>query len=300
LGKAIGTLTDDLKSKKNSLSEFVDLTKRVLNYYQDVVNDQTVFGDYILPSSTIANQKKQLRPINTKLFIRSEPDFQEKSEAFKQILEQLKIGNFKDKKDEIDIINSVVYTIQQSVGLGMDLTISSNSARKLVGNRFEELIKTIFSGIGIANKKVVLTIPYQTDSGIKKYRCETDLVISPYDKVRSDMNNIDAAEVILSVKTTTKDRMGKIFIDKILIEKFVKHPVKIVGISQNDVQRKEDTKVASTFVSNLFMVYTQFLTKLDGYYYFDLPEIAKKPPYNEHINTVGDFLTKDLWSILRA
>lgn len=300
MGKAMGTLTDDLKSKKNSLSEFVDLTKRVLNYYQDVVNDQTVFGDYILPSSTIANQKKQLRPINTKLFIRSEPDFQEKSEAFKQILEQLKIGNFKDKKDEIDIINSVVYTIQQSVGLGMDLTISSNSARKLVGNRFEELIKTIFSGIGIANKKVVLTIPYQTDSGIKKYRCETDLVISPYDKVRSDMNNIDAAEVILSVKTTTKDRMGKIFIDKILIEKFVKHPVKIVGISQNDVQRKEDTKVASTFVSNLFMVYTQFLTKLDGYYYFDLPEIAKKPPYNEHINTVGDFLTKDLWSILRA
>ncbi len=57
------------------------------------------------------------------------------------------------------IIDSVLYTIQQSIGAGFDLLMGSNSSRKHVGNRFEELVKVVFDEIGISNKKTVLQIP---------------------------------------------------------------------------------------------------------------------------------------------
>lgn len=95
--------------------------------------------------------------------------------------------------------------------------------------------------------------------------------------------------------------MPKIFIDKILMERFVGHSVRIVGISLNDVQRKEDkgdTKISYTFVSNLFMVYTRFLTRLEGYYYLDLPKKALIAPFNQHIFPFSKFILEDIWSLL--
>ena len=155
--------------------------------------------------------------------------------------------------------------------------------------------------MGIANKKIVLKIPYNTQNGEKFYRCETDVVISPYNEVRSSSTDIDLNEIVLSLKTTTKDRMPKIFIDKILMERFLKHSVKIVGISQNDVQRKEDNdqiKISYTFVSNLFMVYSNFLTELEGYYYLDMPAKAIEPPFNNYIFPFSNFILTDLWKLL--
>ena len=73
---------------------------------------------------------------------------------------------------------------------------------------------------------------------MKYYRCETDVIISPFADVQSNSQDINPKEIVISLKTTTKDRMPKIFIDKILMEKFVGHPIKIVGISLNDIQRK--------------------------------------------------------------
>ncbi len=181
----------------------------------------------------------------------------------------------------------------------MDLLGEPNSSRKHVGNRFEELMRIIISDAGISAKKIVLKIPYKTTEGIKHYRCETDIVISPHSQVRSNSKNIAPDEVVISLKTTTKDRMGKIFIDKLLMERFVKHDVKIVGISLNDVQRKSEDNISFTFVSNLFMVYTEFLAKLEGYYYLDLPPKAKEPPYDQHIFYFSKFLIEDVWKLLK-
>ena len=150
-------------------------------------------------------------------------------------------------------------------------------------------------------KKVVLSIPYETDEGNKYYRCETDVIISPFESVRSDASNINPNEIVVSLKTTTKDRMPKIFIDKVLMERFVGHPVRVVGISQNDIQRKGDTddiKISYTFVSNLFMVYTRFLAQLEGYYYLDLPAKALQPPFNQYIFPFSKFFMNDIWRML--
>lgn len=112
--------------------------------------------------------------------------------------------------------------------------------------------------------------------------------------------SIDKHEIVVSLKTTTKDRMPKIFIDKVLMERFLGYPVKVVGISQNDIQRKEGSKIkiSYTFVSNLFMVYTRFLAELEWYYYLDPPHRTMEKPFNQHIFPFSKFLLTDLWKML--
>lgn len=198
----------------------------------------------------------------------------------------------------METIDKVAYTVQQAIGVGLDLLVNSNSARKHVGNRFEELIRLIIDRIGVTNKKIVLNIPYSTDDGEKLYKCETDLVFSPYEVVKSGTKKIYPQEVVLSLKTTSKDRMGKIFIDKLLMQRFCKHDVKVIGIFLNDVQRKEDNNISFTFVSGLFMVYTEFLTKLEGVYFLDMPPKTTESPYNKHIFPFSNFLLEDIWELL--
>lgn len=114
---------------------------------------------------------------------------------------------------EKHLIDSYLYTIQQLIGAGLDLLVDPNSGRKHAGNRFEELIKAVFTAIGIFNKRIIYKIPYETDEGKKNYICENDLILSP-DLNLLKTNEIDEKEIVVSVKTTSKDRMGKMFIDK--------------------------------------------------------------------------------------
>jgi len=90
------------------------------------------------------------------------------------------------------------------------------------------------------------------------------------------------------------------FIDKILLERFVEHKQKVIGIFLNDVQRKENNNISFTLVSNLFMVYTQFLVELDGVYYLDPPPNAHKDPFNKHMAPFSHLLTKDIWKLLSS
>ena len=88
------------------------------------------------------------------------------------------------------------------------------------------------------------------------------------------------------------------FIDKILLEKFVEHPQKVIGIFLNDVQRKGNDNISFTLVSGLFMVYSKFLTKLEGVYYLDSPPNARKKPYSDYMKSFSEFITKDINEIL--
>lgn len=290
-------LDKDLQKQKHSLDEFRDITIRVLDYIPNVLSNTEEKGDYVIHSSTIAGNIKYLRPINKRIFISDKDFFLDYYSKLLSIFKKIRNKEIISDEEKI-IIDRVIYTLQQSIGIGLDLLVNQNSARKHVGNRFEELIKAIFTAIGIANKKMVLQIPYETDEGNKIYKCENDLIISPFDKVTSHTNSIDEKEVVVSVKTTSKDRMGKMFIDKILIEKFVNHPQKVIGIFLNDVQRKEDNNISFTLVSGLFMVYTKFLTEIDGIYYLDPPPNALKQPYSNHMKRFSDLLVDDLEKLL--
>ena len=286
-------LDKDLQKVKSSINDFFEITNRVLDYFPNVINNTIEKGDYLISSSNIAGTIKFLRPINRKLFIQEKNVFNDYFQRLILIFENIRNKKNVTEEDKI-IIDRVIYTIQQSIGIGLDLMVNQNRARKHVGNRFEELIRVIFTEISVSNKRTVLQIPYETDEGQKIYKCENDLIISPFENVESTNKHLDENEIVVSIKTTSKDRMGKMFIDKILLERFVKHPQKVIGIFLNDVQRKEDNNISFTLVSGLFMVYTKFLTTLEGIYYLDPPPNALKLPYSNHMKRFSDLITEDL------
>jgi len=292
-------LPEDLQTPKKNLDEFADIAKRVLGYLPNVISERVVTRDYTILSSIVAGTTKFARPVNNNLFINKIEKFEKNYELFLAVLRQIKNGK-KIRREDYPAIDTAVYTIQQSIGVGMDFLCNPNSARKHVGNRFEELIRNIVSQAGITNDKVVFKIPYPSEEGEKFYSCETDIILSPHDKVKSDTKMINEDEIVVSLKTTSKDRMGKIFLDKLLMQKFAEHPVKVVGIFLNDVQRKETEKISYTFVSGLFMVYMKFLTRLEGVYFVDPPPITKAAPYNEHISPFSKFIANDMWELLAS
>lgn len=293
-------LGQDLTQKKNSLSEFAVLASRILKHLPDVLSSYEQKNDYRLYVAQSGNTIKHVRPLNQKLFIADSEDFSKAFENYKKTVLKIRDREKSYSKNEKLNIDSVLYTIQQSIGVGLDLFVNPNSARKHVGNRFEELIKAIFTDLGIQNKKLVLQIPYKTDEGNKIYKCETDLILSPYAEVKSSNISVDKNEIIVSIKTTSKDRMGKIFMDRILMESFVKHKVKMIGIFLNDVQRKEKNNISYTLVSGLFMVYTRFLTELEGVFYLDAPPNVFKSPYNKHMKPFSELITNDIWKLLSS
>jgi hypothetical protein len=290
-------LDKDLQEVKENITEFGEITQRVLEYLPNILSRSKEKNDYIIYSSETAGTVKYIRPINKRLFLGDlevfRTNFQELQIIFSKIKTKIEITD-SDK----DIIDKTIYTIQQSIGAGLDLLVNTNSARKHVGNRFEELIKVIFTEIGVANKKVALQIPYETDKGTNTYKCENDLIISPFNNVESTSNSLNKSEVVVSVMTTSKDRMGRMFIDKILLEKFVQHPQKVIGIFLNDVQRKQTDGISFTLVSGLFMVYSKFLTELEGVYYLDPPTNIRKKPYSDYMKRFSELITTDLKNLL--
>jgi len=292
-------LTEDLQTPKQNLDEFADVTKRVLDYLPNIVSERVETRDYTILSSVVAGTTKFARPVNNNLFISKFEEFEKNYKLFLTALRKIK-NRKKINREDYSNIDSVVYTIQQSIGVGMDFLCNPNSARKHVGNRFEELIRNIVSQTGIINDKVVFKIPYPSKEGEKLYSCETDIILSPHEKVKSNIKTINEEEIVVSLKTTSKDRMGKIFLDKLLMQKFAEHPVKVVGIFLNDVQRKETEKISYTFVSGLFMVYTKFLIRLEGVYFVDPPPITKSVPYDELISSFSKFIADDVWKLLAS
>lgn len=291
------SLQEDLRTPKTNMDDFARVCRRVLGYLPSVVSNRTSTNGYRILSSEIAGTRKYARPINESLFIESADPFDIHFSTFIDITNKIKNREV-ISPDERNIIDKVIYTIQQSIGIGMDFLCDPNSARKHVGNRFEELIHLTISLLDITNDKIVFKIPYSSQRGQKLYSCETDLILSPHDTIQSNTTDIDENEVVISLKTTSKDRMGKIFLDKLLMEKFADHSVKVVGIFLNDIQRKGPDKVNYTLVSGLFMVYTEFLTRLEGVYFVDPPPVTRRPPHNQHIDTFSKFLSEDIWNLI--
>ncbi|MDR3181223.1 MAG: hypothetical protein LBT61_04760 [Prevotellaceae bacterium] len=294
------SLDKDLQKNKDSLEDLFNISKRVRAYLPNVVSGAVDKNGYTIYVSEVAGSKKYLRPVNNSLYIQDDSLFEKSYTTFLQTVSKIKSKESRFDNEEKNNIDSFLYTVQQSIGAGLDLMVDPNSARKHVGNRFEELIRAVFTAISVSNKRIVLRIPYDTDEGAKIYKCENDLVLSPYEKVISTPEQLDEKEIVVSVKTTSKDRMGKIFIDKILLEKFVKHSQKVIGVFNNDVQRKNNNDISFTLVSGLFMVYTKFLTEIEGIYYLDPPPTAKKEPYNRYMKPFSELITQDIFKLFAA
>ena len=140
-------LDKDLQKPKNTLKEFYCIAKRVKEYMPNVLSHSVDKNDYTIFVSEMASTKKYIRPINKTIYIDNHEEFESSYALFKETLYKIKTRKVNLTSVEIENIDSFLYTIQQSIGAGLDLLVDPNSSRKHVGNRFEELIRVVFNEI---------------------------------------------------------------------------------------------------------------------------------------------------------
>jgi len=252
---------------------------------------------------------KITRPLNSNLFIESIKDFKNAFETFVALLADLKEHQQAavEKKDwkryvESKEINKIVYTIQQTIGCIGDSFDSPNQSRKRVGQLFETLVKLIIQEVGIECEPRTINIPIPGFPGYEM-SYELDLVFSRNKAIiTSETKFINVSEVVGSVKTTSKDRIDKVFLDKYLLTKLLGRDIPVIAIFLHDVQRAKKGNsifgVNTTFKSNHFLGYTVALNKLDGVYYIDpRPEMTTNARLREQIFYFHQFLVKDLWKL---
>jgi hypothetical protein len=132
---------------------------------------------------------------------------------------------------------------------------------------------------------------------------ELDLVFSRNKAIiTSETRLIHPSEVVGSVKTTSKDRIDKIFLDKYLLTRLLGRDIPVIAIFLHDVQRARKGNsifgINSTFKSNHFLGYTVALNRLDGVYYVDpRPIMEANERLREQIHDFQQFLVKDLWRL---
>jgi hypothetical protein len=235
------------------------------------------------------------RPINSNLMYDAE-EFTKTSKEFLKVLKKIKTIDKKDEAIRI-ILNNATYTIQQSVGSALDGLPAgqSNTARKLNGDLFEHFIRLIIREIGIDCKSGVIQVPVIVD-GEPTFNMsyQHDLIIEKGSDIK----------VIGSIKTSSKDRIDKIFIDKFLYNKLTEKATPHIAIFLNDVQRKNTKReneygINSTFLPGHFKGYTVKLNPLDGVYYCDIrPNMKTEIILKDHIKTFDNLLIEDIWKFL--
>lgn len=286
------------KSNFSDLKAFIKFCDEYLNYVAD--NLQAIIVSQNENHYCFYQYKKEgdfqiTRPINSNLMY----DANGFSNASKEFLKILKSIKTIDKNDEAirNILNNATYTIQQSIGSALDGLPAgqSNTARKLNGDLFEHFIRLIISEIGIVCKSGTIQVPVIVDNEPTfNMKYQHDLIIEKDSDVK----------VIGSIKTSSKDRIDKIFIDKFLYNKLTEKATPHIAIFLNDVQRKNRKKeneygISATFLPGHFKGYTVKLNPLDGVYYCDIrPNMKTENILKDHIKTFDNLLIEDIWKFL--
>jgi hypothetical protein len=232
------------------------------------------------------------RPLNSRLFYTNKAATNRLARFLKVIADVKGM----DTPANREVVNRSIYTIQQSIGASLDALPAgqSNTARKINGDLFERFIRLLLGRVGVECTSGVVNVPIRVD-GVEEFTMsyQHDLIIKSGSLVK----------IIGSVKTSSKDRLDKVFIDKFLLAKLTGKKVPHVAIFLNDVQRKGESPkeygINSTFLPGHFKGYAIKLNPLDGVYYFDIrPNMLTEPVLRDHIRTFDHFLFSELWSLL--
>jgi hypothetical protein len=312
----LGDLQESL-ADKSGFKKLADYIKFCSAYLALVEKEQPTrivspsHEHYVFYQYGKAHRNKITRPLNTQLFLESSDELSAAFDRFIQFLGDIKkhkqaAADSKGRKRylESNEINRVVYTLQQSVGCVGDSFENENQSRKRIGQLFESLVKLVIKEIGVTCEPRVISIPIPGQPGCEM-SYELDLVFSRNKAIiTSETKHIHPSEVVGSVKTTSKDRIDKIFLDKFLLTKLLGRAIPVVAIFLHDVQRAKRGNsifgINSTFKTNHFIGYTVALNKLDGVYYVDpRPEMLTNKRLREQIRDFQSFLVRDLWLLAR-
>lgn len=229
------------------------------------------------------------RPINSTLMLSAE-EFDSAYDTFRSAIPHM--YELRDEHEVRSSINKFVYTCQQSIGATLDaLPVGqSNFARKINGDLFERYIRTIIASMGIEVREGTVRIPVVVD-GEEQFAMnyQHDLIIERDGDLRA----------IGSVKTSSKDRLDKIFIDKFLYNRLTDAQTPHFAVFLNDVQRKgrePNYGINTTFLTGHYKGYTVKLNPLDGVYYCDMRPIMNTDRLlSQTIKTLDYLLVEDIW-----
>ncbi len=296
----------------NGLEDYYELCKAFLELMQKMQPTRIIsptHNNYVFYQYDEDYGYRITRPLNTNLFIESGNEFSDAFQRFMLFLDDLKRyqDRILDQESarryvETSEINRVVYTVQQSIGSIGDSFENPNQSRKRVGQLFEVLVKLIIQKVGLECEPRTISIPIPDYPGYEM-SYELDLVFSRNKAiVAAETRFIHETEIVGSVKTTSKDRIDKIFLDKYLLTKLLGREVPVIAVFLHDVQRAKSGNsifgINSTFKSNHFLGYTVALNRLDGVYYVDpRPEMLTNERLREQIKDFQTFLVQDLWQL---
>ncbi|MCX6113142.1 MAG: hypothetical protein NTY22_07690 [Proteobacteria bacterium] len=308
----LSDLQESVKDKLayNSMDDYSAICREFLEWIEKTQPTRIIspsHNNYIFYQYDENYGYKITRPINADLFIEILNNFVPAFERFMVFLDDLKHyqekileqGTFK-RYIQSKEINKVIYTIQQSIGCIGDSFDNPNQCRKRIGQLFETLIRLIIQILGLECEQRIINIPIKDYPGYEM-SYQLDLVFSRNKAIiASETKILQPSEVVGSVKTTSKDRIDKLFLDKYLLTKLLGRDIHVIAIFLHDVQRatRGDSifGINSTFKSNHFLGYTVALNKLDGVYYVDpRPEMIINERLNKHIQDFQQFLIQDLW-----
>ncbi len=293
-----------------SLEEYEKFTTEFLVYLENADITRIVspsHANYIFFQFSEGLSHKITRPLNSDIYVSNKDEFKALFVSFCGLLaDAVKYKQeFKNQPSygdavENNTINKIIYTIQQSIGCVSDSLDNNNQARKKVGQLFEKLIKIVVKRLGFECEPRTVRLPVPEYAGYTM-PYELDVVISR-NKIEAQKEPyfIHDTEVVGSVKTTSKDRIDKIFLDKYLLTKLLGRDIPVIAIFLHDVQRAVRGNsifgINSTFKTNHFLGYTVALNKLDGVYYVDpRPEMLVNERLREQIRGFQQLVLEDLW-----
>lgn len=236
------------------------------------------------------------RPLNSRLMFDAD-GFALGVQDFRSTIEQLRDGQ-RPSGDLRENLIRTIYTLQQAIGAALDGLPAgkSNQARKVNGDLFERLIRLLIVSLDVDCVSGTMQVPVKDADGTELFKSsyQHDLLLSKEDELK----------IIGSVKTSSKDRIDKVFMDKFLYNRLTDTALPHIAIFLNDVQRKKAKReneygISATFLPGHFKAYTVKLNPLDGVYYCDIrPNMVTDELLSQHIKTIDHFFYSDLWELL--
>lgn len=297
LSNLVNHATD--KERFHTVDDYIDFCARYLEYVETGLQARIVSQN---ESHYQFFQYKQdgsfniTRPINSRLMYDAY-GFSQAAHQFRLTLEQLRDGQ-RPSGDLRENLIRTIYTLQQSVGAALDGLPAgkSNQARKVNGDLFERLIRLLIVSLNVDCVSGTMQVPVKDADGAELFKSsyQHDLLLSKDDEPK----------IIGSVKTSSKDRIDKVFMDKFLYNRLTDAALPHIAIFLNDVQRKKTKReneygVSATFLPGHFKAYTVKLNPLDGVYYCDIrPNMVDDALLSQHIKTIDHFFYSDLWELL--
>jgi len=287
------------KSRFSSIKDYLFFCSRYLEYTQTKLQARIISQNeshYQFFQYRKEGHFNITRPLNSMLMYDAE-NFTRAAHQFGMLFEQIRDGHLADDEQRENIIRTI-YTVQQSIGAALDGLSSgkSNQARKLNGDLFERLIRLLINCLGIGCVSGTMQVPVKDHSGNELFKSsyQHDLLLSKNNELK----------IIGSVKTSSKDRIDKVFMDKFLYSRLTDTMLPHVAIFLNDVQRKKTRReneygISATFLPGHFKAYAIKLNPLDGVYYCDIrPNMKEDALLAQHIKTIDHFFCSDMWNLL--